>query len=337
VSRRFYTVPWNWGCNRQVFGGMVGSIAGLFSYLKSCYFSHCGIRQSFPLLGVRFLLLQVVRCVQVSYNPCGHHRNFAIARSKILPRSVQRYNGYYMNSSSGTEYTKCCQKDMGSNVLLFALFLFLCLADLKPLPDPFSTYWAYSRLASSYHSTIQNFLHEIPPKVWIMFNHPPLSSPCKPLVSDMYVRLRLLAFLINKLLQLPQITNAFFLLSAWSAATSDIYVSSRFLFFLSRRGHAPAFLGKLIDVRRRIGLLPKTRGDPTDARNRYVIPVFGVAVAAIFALLSYMSTQGAEEVRRNLSSCLPCINCTGVGISMVIKYDQCCVHAFVAFDDGHLW
>ena len=39
--------------------------------------------------------------------------------------------------------------------------------------------------------------------------------------------------------------NAAILLSAWSAAASDIYISSRFLFFLSRRGHAPTFLAHL--------------------------------------------------------------------------------------------
>ena len=39
--------------------------------------------------------------------------------------------------------------------------------------------------------------------------------------------------------------NAAILLSAWSAAASDIYISSRFLFFLARRGHAPTFLAHL--------------------------------------------------------------------------------------------
>ena len=40
--------------------------------------------------------------------------------------------------------------------------------------------------------------------------------------------------------------NGAILLSAWSAATSDIYVSSRFLFLLARRGHAPQFLAHLV-------------------------------------------------------------------------------------------
>lgn len=36
------------------------------------------------------------------------------------------------------------------------------------------------------------------------------------------------------------------LLSAWSAAASDVYISSRFLFFLARCRHAPQFLASLI-------------------------------------------------------------------------------------------
>ena len=45
--------------------------------------------------------------------------------------------------------------------------------------------------------------------------------------------------------QLPDVVNAAILLSAWSAAASDIYISSRFLFSLARRGHAPTFLAHL--------------------------------------------------------------------------------------------
>ncbi|KAJ3482903.1 hypothetical protein NLI96_g6668 [Meripilus lineatus] len=44
---------------------------------------------------------------------------------------------------------------------------------------------------------------------------------------------------------LPHIVNAAILISTWSAATSQIYISSRFLFFLARRGHAPAIFGTL--------------------------------------------------------------------------------------------
>lgn len=47
-------------------------------------------------------------------------------------------------------------------------------------------------------------------------------------------------------LQLPHMTNAAILVSAWSAAASDIYISSRFLFFLARCHHAPSFLASLL-------------------------------------------------------------------------------------------
>ncbi|OSX57087.1 hypothetical protein POSPLADRAFT_1036975 [Postia placenta MAD-698-R-SB12] len=40
--------------------------------------------------------------------------------------------------------------------------------------------------------------------------------------------------------------NAIIMLSAFSAAASDIYIGSRFMFFLARRGHAPGFLASLI-------------------------------------------------------------------------------------------
>ena len=40
--------------------------------------------------------------------------------------------------------------------------------------------------------------------------------------------------------------NAAILLSAWSAAASDIYISSRFLFFLAREKHAPSFLAHIV-------------------------------------------------------------------------------------------
>ncbi|RPD71596.1 hypothetical protein L226DRAFT_171196 [Lentinus tigrinus ALCF2SS1-7] len=47
----------------------------------------------------------------------------------------------------------------------------------------------------------------------------------------------------------PHVCNAAILVSAWSAAASDIYIASRFLFFLARRGHAPAWLAHLYKSR----------------------------------------------------------------------------------------
>ncbi|KAH9919190.1 amino acid permease-domain-containing protein [Epithele typhae] len=56
---------------------------------------------------------------------------------------------------------------------------------------------------------------------------------------------------------LPHMLNAAILVSAWSAASSDIYVSSRFLFFLACRGHAPSIFAHLFRYPRR-----RTAKDP---------------------------------------------------------------------------
>ncbi|TFK85813.1 hypothetical protein K466DRAFT_494033 [Polyporus arcularius HHB13444] len=54
-----------------------------------------------------------------------------------------------------------------------------------------------------------------------------------------------IAFNLARWKVVPDMVNAAILLSAWSAAASDIYISSRFLFFLARRGHAPTWLAHL--------------------------------------------------------------------------------------------
>lgn len=45
---------------------------------------------------------------------------------------------------------------------------------------------------------------------------------------------------------ISHVINAAVLLSAWSAAASDIYISSRFLFFLARQHHAPQIFASLL-------------------------------------------------------------------------------------------
>ena len=67
---------------------------------------------------------------------------------------------------------------------------------------------------------------------------------------------------------LPSIINAALLTSAWSAGCADLYVSSRALFGLTQRGHAPAFFATV----RRDGL-----------------PWVAVAFCAAFSLLSFMA------------------------------------------------
>ncbi|GAA5975986.1 hypothetical protein JCM10908_005347 [Rhodotorula pacifica] len=67
---------------------------------------------------------------------------------------------------------------------------------------------------------------------------------------------------------LPSIINACLLTSAWSAASSDLYTSSRALYGLSLNGQAPAFLKKT---------------------NSWGLPYYCVLVGVLFSLLSYMS------------------------------------------------
>ncbi|GAA6003172.1 hypothetical protein JCM5350_000221, partial [Sporobolomyces pararoseus] len=67
---------------------------------------------------------------------------------------------------------------------------------------------------------------------------------------------------------LPSIINAALLTSAWSAASSDLYTSSRALYGLAVNGQAPAFLKKT---------------------NRWGLPYMTVLVGVCFSLLSFMS------------------------------------------------
>ena len=67
---------------------------------------------------------------------------------------------------------------------------------------------------------------------------------------------------------LPSIVNAALLTSAWSAGCADLFVSSRALFGLTQRGHAPAIFAKV----RRDGL-----------------PWVAVAFPGMFSLISFMA------------------------------------------------
>ncbi|EJD50499.1 hypothetical protein AURDEDRAFT_150204 [Auricularia subglabra TFB-10046 SS5] len=80
---------------------------------------------------------------------------------------------------------------------------------------------------------------------------------------------------------------ALFVLSALSAAISDVFISSRFLFFMSKCGHAPRWCSHVWNVqRRRIG----------------IIPWAGVAVAGAFATLAFMTATDAEQAFHWLST-----------------------------------
>lgn len=92
---------------------------------------------------------------------------------------------------------------------------------------------------------------------------------------------------------LPSIINACLLTSAWSAASSDLYTSSRALYGLALNGQAPAFLKKT---------------------NSYGLPYYCIAVGVAFSLLSYMSagSKSAGTVFNyfaNVSADVSCFLC----------------------------
>lgn len=81
---------------------------------------------------------------------------------------------------------------------------------------------------------------------------------------------RLGCSLCGRVGQAKHLLNVAVLLSAWSAAASDIYISSRFLFFLARRRHAPQIFESLFRYPR----LPdaegaQASGDESDEGGEY--------------------------------------------------------------------
>ncbi|KAH9919155.1 amino acid permease-domain-containing protein [Epithele typhae] len=109
---------------------------------------------------------------------------------------------------------------------------------------------------------------------------------------------------------LPDVLNAAILVSAWSAASSDIYISSRFLFFLARRGHAPTFLAHLFRYPRpravhsaqsdssasyasdsELDSDTEAHGEEVVPRSEpmYVMPLASVLASASVGLLTFLS------------------------------------------------
>ncbi|KAF9477191.1 hypothetical protein BDN70DRAFT_896735 [Pholiota conissans] len=81
--------------------------------------------------------------------------------------------------------------------------------------------------------------------------------------------------------------NVAFVVSAFSAAVSDMYVSSRYLYYLGRCRHAPEIFTRII------------------RSNKTVVPWVGISVSALFGLLAYMSISAdssAEDIFYWLSS-----------------------------------
>ncbi|KAI0345542.1 hypothetical protein BDW22DRAFT_1324774 [Trametopsis cervina] len=69
--------------------------------------------------------------------------------------------------------------------------------------------------------------------------------------------------------------NAAILLSAWSAASSDIYISSRFLFFLAKNKHAPEIFSYLRRYPRPEAPPPSHDEEDSEGENRDQVSVYG--------------------------------------------------------------
>lgn len=85
------------------------------------------------------------------------------------------------------------------------------------------------------------------------------------------------------MVQLTNLLVACIITSAASAASSEVFIASRYLFFLAEAGHAPKFLGTV---------WPK---DPAQRLEGRSVPVYGVLVTTAFASLSFMCMNTAGE------------------------------------------
>ncbi|KZT34470.1 hypothetical protein SISSUDRAFT_1131836 [Sistotremastrum suecicum HHB10207 ss-3] len=73
-----------------------------------------------------------------------------------------------------------------------------------------------------------------------------------------------------------------FAISAWSAGTSDIYMSSRFLFFLAECGQAPGFLRKTPQWGKSFGM-------------KIIVPYFSVLMSFLIGLLAFLSVPDSRN------------------------------------------
>jgi amino acid permease len=120
---------------------------------------------------------------------------------------------------------------------------------------------------------------------------------------------------------LPSMANVAFILSAWSAATSDIYISSRYLFYLAECGQVP---GAWIFRRIATSRYPEVKNwriklSPPDKLT--YVPVASVLVASLFGCLSFMAaTRNAFQVCHISCESTHRLTCEA-GLSLVLVND----------------
>ncbi|KAL4247913.1 hypothetical protein ABKN59_006786 [Abortiporus biennis] len=108
-----------------------------------------------------------------------------------------------------------------------------------------------------------------------------------------------IALLNAKVTILPSVINAAILLSAWSAAASDVYISSRFLFFLAERGHAPAIFGLLLNAKGNISKISPPPGDESsDIEDNDELPVINITFENSSLASSSVQTPSSDTEER---------------------------------------
>lgn len=107
----------------------------------------------------------------------------------------------------------------------------------------------------------------------------------------------------DELQVLPHIVNACLLTSAWSAASSDMYTSSRALYGLAISGNAPKFFARTL---------------------KNGLPWAALVVSSLFALLSFMGVKsGSGRVFgwfSNMTSIAGLVTWFGIGVTYLRFY-----------------
>lgn len=78
-----------------------------------------------------------------------------------------------------------------------------------------------------------------------------------------------------------------FVTSAASAASAEVFISARYLYFLAKAGHAPAFLGAVWPK--------KPKGQHGAIDNRPVVPWVGVLITVVFSGLSWLCVRPGDN------------------------------------------
>lgn len=90
---------------------------------------------------------------------------------------------------------------------------------------------------------------------------------------------------------------------------NTVYISSRYFYFLARRGHAPRFMDLLVswqDVKYAILSALRRHPSPLKDEKRLVVPVYGILIAVLVGCLVFLpsishSAEQASLISSNLT------------------------------------